>query len=174
MADLKGPRARKPYVPQDDQAIFNLKHYQVSFDTDAFNAMIQSAGISVIHFRAIPDPSGMTQKGDTHDVSGNKQSSDGFIFKEAGKCRALFTSNNSQQSFDALGIVASSSAYMTFPDKYDNADIPIIITPYDRFYLENIEIRVATYQFIEANSNGVDKLQFPATFVEYIIDANNV
>jgi hypothetical protein len=169
----KGPRSRRSRETEGLQAINDLPAVQVSFDDEAFMHRLRAHGIRVTHYRAIPDPRGMVSRGDNHDVHGQRDSSDGFIFKEAGTCQALFVSNGTEVSMEDIGNMSFSTAFLTFPDKYENGN-PVIIMPWDRFFLEDIEIRVGAGQYIEANRNGIDKLQYPATCVEHLIDADGI
>lgn len=178
MAKTKfGPRNRLPRVPQGTQLIMQLEHYQNSFDKEAFNKLIQSQGVLVEHYRAIPDPRGMYDRGDAHPiVSGIPRSSDGFIYKKAGEMHAFFSANSDQWTLQTEGNIQHAMAVMTLPELYEdpNNKLPILVSPYDRFYIKDIEVRVINLQFIEAHPTGVDILQFPATCVEELVDSDGI
>lgn len=174
MAINTGPRSRKSRSAEGNQAINNLPQVEVSFDMDAFKNAIRAHGIKVTHYRAIPDPSGMLSRGDSHNANGLRSSSDGFIYKEAGQAWVLFTNNSNQTNVQPEGTISNSTAYMTLPDTYEGTDNPVIVSPWDRFYLENIEVRSSYTQYLEASPLGIDRLHFPATCVEHLIDANGV
>lgn len=163
---------RNPHKPEGRQEIFNFQQTQVSFDKNAFSELVQSQGVRLTHLRAIPSPLGMANRGDMHAVGSIRESTDSFIYKEAGCCTALFTSNSSQHSVDQLGDIAFSTAYLTLPDYYENGD-PILVSAWDRFYFKDVELRVIHTQYMEYNQKGIDKLQYPATCVEHLIDADN-
>jgi len=169
-----GPKSRTSRDPHGIQAINSVPEYQVSFDPSAFDNLLATHGIRVKHFRAIPDPTGMASKGDTHDVLGIRQSSDGFIYKEIGCVQVLLQSNNTTVDVAGEGTLSFASAYMTMPRFYENSENPIIASPWDRFFISDIEIRVINMQYIEASSIGTDRLQYPATCVEHLIDANGI
>lgn len=175
MSTNYGPRRRQSRKPAGQQREILQTPVQPSFNEVAFRNAINSHGIRVVHFRAIPDPSAMTSKGDNRAVDGIRMSSDGFIYEEAGTLQALFVSNSDEERILPEGIIEYSSAYMTLPEFYeDKPKVPVLVMPWDRFFLKDIEIRVAGRQTVEASSSGIDRLRFPATCVEYLIDAAGV
>lgn len=176
-----GPRGRDGRPAEGIQAPINIVDTQVSFDREAFMHAIRTHGINVDHYRAIPDPVGMASKGDNHAVQTGhvRSNSDGFIYDLAGTFRALFTSNGTSENQTALGAIAFSTAYATPHDYYEDqangekpTDMPVLLTQYDRLYIKDIEARVVHTQYVEATSTGIDKLQYPATCVEFVKDAN--
>lgn len=172
-----GPRNRRGRKPLGPQAPINLNEVQVSFDKEAFMHAIKTHGVYFVHYRSIPDATGMLSKGDSHAVgSGNLRSnSDGFIYEKVGEFRALFMLNSNYAQQFPEGHINFATAYVTVPETYE--DCPkesVILAPYDRLYIKDIEARVVHRQYVEATSVGVDKLQYPATCVEFLRDANGV
>lgn len=170
----RGPRGRKPRAPEGNQIPYVIPQNQISLDPLAFDQLIESQGVKLIHYRAIPDPRGMTSRGDTHDVLGVRSNVDGFIYKEAGCLQVFFQNNPNNSGLNERGIIEVASAYITMPRTYENSDEPVIVDQFDRFFIKDIEARVATKQFIEASATGTDILQYPATCIEYIVDSNGV
>ena len=171
-----GPRRRVSRKPEGVQRNLRFFKAQTSFDLQAFRDFINSQGVRVVHFRAVPDPTGKTSRGDNRAIDGQaRRSSDGFVYEEAGIRQVLVYSNAEQENFVAEGAIEYSTAYMTLPDfDEDKPDCPVLVMPWDRFYLKDIEIRVLARQDIESNSTGIDRLNFPATCVEHLRDANGV
>lgn len=167
-----GPRDRRIKESQGQQQVFTLNHWQQSFDVKAFDKLIESQGILVTHYRAIPDPTGMSSLGDIHAVQSRKGSSDGFLYKEVGKLYVSFNNNSSNWDIDVTGMIKHDSAVCTPSLKYENCDNPVLLAPYDRLFIEDVEMRTVTSQYVEANTTGVDKLQYPATCVEHLVDAD--
>lgn len=159
-------RVPKPVVGR--QNFFNIIKTQMSFDVEAFNQMLQSQGVRLEHFRAIPDPRALASRGDVRhtDPIGNI---DGYIYKCAGVFTGLFLSNANGPQTEIEGIMDASSAYITPPQFYDDSEEPIIIANFDRFFLKDVEARVIADQFVEATEFGVDRLAFPALCVEHLI-----
>jgi hypothetical protein len=167
-----GPRVRQDKPASPLQQIIQQQEVQQSFDPKSFDIFISGQGIEITHLKAIPDPTGMIDIGDSHASSQPRSSSDGFKYIEAGKLTALFSSNSMYGNTDALGYLQNSTAYMTMPRFYTSCpDEAVIVSPYDKFYLADIEVKVVGRQFVEANYTGIDRLQYPAVCVEYVIDA---
>jgi hypothetical protein len=174
MADNNGPRNRKSRTPTGPQLKIEEIDYQISFDVEAFDNFIRSQGIWITHYRAVPDPRGMASLGDNRDVLNLKPSdSDGFVYRKAGRAQVLFTSNNKNVDPKDLGEMAFSTAYITLPRYYEDGS-DVVVHSWDKFYLEDIEIKVTTTQYVEANKKGVDRLQYPAVKVTDLLDANGV
>jgi hypothetical protein len=168
-----GPRRRESRPLDGVQQIFKLAEYQQSFDIEAFDHLIRSQGVKVIHYRALPDPSGMASLGDVHAVQSKRKSSDGFIYKPAGEMHIWFSSNSSDWNIEVEGMIKHDTAVVTTPHKYEDCpEKDVILAPYDRFYLKDVEVRVVAMQYVEANSTGVDKLQYPVVCVEHLEDAD--
>jgi hypothetical protein len=173
-----GPRPKESQPADGMQQIFKLAKYQQSFDKEAFDFLIQGQGVKVTHFRAIPDPTGMASLGDVHAVQSKRQSSDGFLYKEVGCFHMFFSSNSGEWTVEVEGLTSHDTAVVTFPMIYEDKDgqpipdRPVLIGKYDRFYMKDVIVRVIAMQYVEANTTGVDKLQYPATCVEHLIDAD--
>lgn len=175
MSDKVGPRARIPRKPEGTQIPINEYEYQISFDSKAFDDYIKSQGVWVTHYRAIPDPRGMASRGDNRDILNIRpQDSDGFIYKKAGDLQVTFTLNSKQVSQDPLGEMSFSMAYITLPRYYPGTKEEVLVHPWDKFYLKDIEIRVVNLQFLESRKEGVERLQYPAVRVELLVDANGI
>jgi hypothetical protein len=169
-----GPRSRQSRETEGTQLPFNLLPYQHSFDKEAFNQLVRSQGIKLLHYRAMPDPSGMSGRGDSHAVQSQRQSSDGFLYKEVGTVQAFFSGNSSDFNVKTEGLIKHDTAVLTLAENYDNCEDPILVAPYDRFFCTEVELRVINMQYLEASSIGIDKLQYPATCVEWLVDADGI
>jgi hypothetical protein len=171
----QGPKARDSRTPEAEQLFIQLQRFQQSFDASAFDALVRSQGVRVVHLRAIPDPSGKADSGDTHAVQGPRQPSDGFIYKEAGCMQVFFSNDSSQFQVEIEGLIKHDTAVITPPAYYeDDPTKPVLLAPYDKLYIKDVELRIINQQFVEASSTGIDRLQYPATCVEHLIDANGV
>lgn len=170
-----GPRPRNPRRLRGQQRPIYQWDAQVSFDPNAFRNFIISQGISVTHFRAIPDPTGFNSVGDNHGVAFPRKSVDNYLYQEGGSMQVLFSSNSEQVIDQAEGVIDHATAYMTLPEYYmDKPEEPVLIMPRDRFYLKDIEIRVVAREKIESNATGIDRLRYPAVSVEFLQDARGV
>jgi hypothetical protein len=170
----KGPRKPVPRTPSGVQATSDVPEVQASLSYEAFENVVKAQGISVIHYRAIPDPRGMASRGDNHDTQSVRETEDQFIYKKAGECKVIFSNNQTNISIEAVGEVNFSTAFMTLPQTYDGSRQAVIVQQWDRFFLKDVEVRVINSQFIETSATGVDRLQYPATCVEALIDADGI
>lgn len=168
-----GPRPRVDRPIDGPQSIIDLQKAQVSFDAEKFDFLIRTHGVRMIHQRALPDPRGMASRGDNRDsLNIRPRDSDGYIYKNSGYLHAWFHNNSRQDQSQDLGELISSSVYMTVTRFYDETREPVILCPWDRFYLADIEMLVSGMQFMEASATGIDRLQFPVVKVIDLIDAN--
>jgi hypothetical protein len=171
-----GPRKRRYRKPEGSQIPTIIPQEQISFNKYAFDEMIRSMGVRLMHYRAIPDPTGMASRGDGHPSQDDHGvigpgGSGGYLFQEAGCVQAFFQANNTSEPLEPLSVISNSTAYITLPTHYENGEDAVMVSEYDRFYLLDIEVRVVGKQFVEASATGTDRLQYPATCVEYIADA---
>jgi len=162
---------RKPV----DHYITDLPTVAIGFDVEAFDDAIRNQGVRLIHFRAIRCPVGMTDIGDNRrphpDHSG---CSNGFLYERAGSVTALLIGNGNNPSLRDIGFVDGASFTSTFPRQYDDPCVPpkpFYMAPFDRFYLDEEDITVSTWQLVKSNPSGLDKLSFPAVEVERLVDA---
>lgn len=175
MSDQNGPRARKSRKLSGLQTFTSpQQEVQISWDAQAFDDAIKNQGVIVTHYRAMPDPSGMTDRGDIHASNADRESSDGFIYIKAGDVNVFFSNNGNNSQLMEFGNIDFATAYMTLPRHYIDCEEPVIVAPFDRFFLKDIEVRVVNFQRLEASSTGLDRLQYPATCVEHLIDANGI
>ncbi len=154
----------------------SLPSQTVSFDPNAFNELIQSQGVRLVHYKALRCPVGMV------DIDDNRRPhedhagcSNGFIYYKAGVVTAFMQGiGNSQQSHD-VGLLESSSSATTFPQFYEESEEQVIVAPFDRFFLqeENEEDQqvVETWHLVVAHQSGIDRLHYPAQKVTKLIDS---
>lgn len=170
-----GPRKPKSRPAQGVQRNIEQGQYQISFDIDRFDEVIDSQGINLIHYRAFGDPRGMTSRGDNRDSYNIKpKTSDGFIYRKSGILRGFFSNNSASTNESDVGNTDSASAYLTLPRTYSDSDDPVLVHPWDKFYLADIETKVVTTQFHEARESGIDRMHFPVVNVIDIMDARGV
>jgi hypothetical protein len=162
------PKAKQPKPLIGQQLNTTIPLNSVSFDFSAIDNLIRSQGVKLKHLRALPDPRGLTSRGD-YRREHSEGNSDGLIFREAGCFYATFTSNDKMPLYEVEGEIDASTAYVTPPTAYEGTQEPIIINVFDRFEIQDIELRVVTTQLVETNATGRDRLSFPAICVEHLI-----
>lgn len=155
---------------------FNLPKQDYNYDPEAFDHLIRSHGVTFEHYRAMQCPIGVTDKYDSR--KGNHQGHgciNGFLLRKAGVVTASFAGNSTKYNQADMGLVDGSSVRTTLPRFYDDpSDKPVSVTPFDRFYVKNLTATAIHWQLVEANITGIDRVQYPVTSIEYIIDANGV
>jgi hypothetical protein len=146
---------------------------RVSFDMSAFDDAIRSHGVSLVHHQAMPCPVGMTDLDDnrrpaSHDGCG---CSNGFLYNVGGGITALFTNNNKSKNHTDLGMWDGSTVVMSFPRTYDGTSTPVLVSPFDRFYLAEENLVVITWQRFIHREDSLDRLKYPACAVTNLVDS---
>lgn len=153
---------------------------QISFNLDKQDQFVKSHGVCFMHYRAMPSPIGLKDRGDyRRSDSLDTISENGFIYKKAGEFQGVVLGNSNKKQTVEGGLYDFSEARLTLPrfyneDSEEAAGERIHLVQGDRIYLKNVskeEKDVVNYQRVEYNPNGVDFLQFPATSVEFIMDS---
>lgn len=156
---------------------------QISFNLDKQDQFVQSHGICFIHYRAIPSPIGLKDRGEyRRSDSLDTISENGFIYKKCGEFKGVVLSNSKNKRPVEGGMYDFSEARLTLPrfyneDSDEDAGERIHLVQGDRLFLKNVEKEekdVVNYQRVEYNPNGTDYLQFPATKVEFLMDSQGI
>lgn len=143
------------------------------FDEDAFHDLLNKAGVTFLHYRAIKCPIGTVDQYDgRRPHSDHSSCSNGFIYNLAGQITCVFSSNKLQTRLVDLGLFNESSAVLTIPTTYDNSEEPVYVFPYDRLFIKDYHTQVVNTEEIEYNATGIDRLQFPAVKVQDLIDSH--
>lgn len=175
---MVGKKAGKLQLDALPKAPMELE--QISFNMDKQDQFIQSHGISFIHYRAMPSPIGMKDRGEyRRSDSLDTISENGFVYKKCGEFRGVVLGNSKQKKPVEGGLYDFSEARLTLPRFYneDSEEVPgerIHLVQGDRLYLKNVSVEeknVVNYQRVQYNPNGSDYLQFPATYVEFLMDS---
>lgn len=170
---MAGPKKRNPRSPVGHQKIHEFQVYQQSFDPEAFDHQIQSHGVRFKHMKAVPDPSGKTSRGDMIAVNKpNSANSDGFIYVEAGIVVATMSSNSSNTSIEEIGTFDHAVCYITMARNYEDNGEVIMVNEHDKFEPCDVELKVVGTQLLESSPTGVDRLNFPAYCIEYVIGSD--
>lgn len=153
---------------------------QVSLDLDKLDQFSTGLGVDFIHYKAIPSPIGLKDRGDYRRPDGlDTISSNGMIYVKAGVFTATFIANSESQSFDSAGILDYSTARLVMPRFYNkNSEVAagerIYIAPGDRLHLTDphADVKVPNYHRMDFDwETKLDRLNFPAVKVEFIIDS---
>lgn len=146
----------------------------VRLDPNAMDMILRSHGVMMQHFRAIRCPLGVEDRFDIRAHGDHSNCSNGFIYRLAGEVTVFFSGNGSSTQLEDIGIMDGSTTQITIPRFYDNKDEEVAVQHYDRFFLKEIAATSVNTQLVEAHISGIDRLQYQAVEVEYVIDADGI
>lgn len=155
---------------------------RISFDNDAFDEMLRSQGVKLVHYQAMRCPVGMTNLDDNRRPHEDHAGcSNGFIYQKMGTITALFIGNSKHKNPSDLGYWDGSTVQVSFPRYYDQADncpaderVEIFVAPFDRFYLYESSILVPTWQLFLHHESGLDRVKYPPVKVQSLMDAAGI
>lgn len=151
----------------------SLPDAAVSFDIPAFDRLIESQGVTFVHWRAMRCPVGLVDQYDIRRPHEDHEGcSNGFVYTCAGKIKAAFTGNSNAPNFSGTGILNGASVSVTMDRFYDGTREPIYISAFDRLYLDEENIAVVNWQLFEASATGRERLNFPVVQVQDLIDTD--
>lgn len=161
--------AKKPF---EYKQAFDLPRTAIDFDEEAFQAMIHSQGVQLVHYAAQPCPVGKVDLGDNRRPHDDHEGcSNGYIYTKMGTVSALFTNQGNTQSLRELGYVDGASVVVTFPLGYDDVDTEFAPAQFDRFYLKEEAIVEPMWEYVRNHETGMERLSFPAVrFLLPIVD----
>lgn len=148
----------------------------ISFDADAFDALLRGQGVKLVHYRAMRCPVGMIDLDDNRRPHPDHVGcTNGFVYTKVGTITALFTGNSKHKNIEDIGWWDGSTVQVSFPRSYDQCDdcdaVEFFVAPFDRFYLHEENIMVPTWQLFLHNETGLDRLKYPVVKVEDLMDA---
>jgi len=137
-----------------------------AFNPDDFAAFIDSNGVELIHYKAIPCPVGLEDEQDSVHKNHVPHAgcSNGYIFIEAGCLVATFNNAPNLWNLGDTGLVSGSTCMVTFPFTYTDGITPVVIAVQDRFYLKDIQCYVTSQQRFQRGNGTTDFLHFPPEY----------
>jgi hypothetical protein len=171
---------RPPKGPQLDSIPRIGDLPQVSLDLKKLDQFSTGLGVDFIHWKAVPSPIGLKDRGDYRRPDGlDIMSSNGMIYIKAGCFTATFIGNPDSHNFGEGSILDYSTARLVMPRFYNkNSEVAagerIYIAPGDRIYIadKNVDVNVPNYHRMDFNAQTlVDKANFPISKVEWIVDS---
>lgn len=170
----KGPQL--PTLPRQG----NL--FQASFDLNKLDQFVTGLGIQFAHYKAMPSPFGLKDKGDYRRPDGpDTLSSNGFLYKKSGCFTAAMVGNSTGQRRGESAIVDDSTSRIVLPRFYDKNGEPsegqrIYLAPGDRIYIAdpNADVLVTNYEKMEFESDQHNRPMFPIERIEFIEDSRGI
>lgn len=178
MADKK-----RPADQQVDTIDRSSPFIQESFDLDRMDSFVSGLGVQYLHYKAIVSPIGKKDRGDYRRSDGvDTITSNGMIYKLAGKFTATMTDNSRNDKRGDAGILDVSEGRLVMPRFYDTETgtangARIYLAPGDRIYVCDPEADVLVSNFHEMDYEfGIDNQSvFPISKLELpIIDSQNI
>lgn len=159
----------------------------VKEDFGANNIFISQNGILMMHYMAVPDVINQKVAGDLRANFGQENNSqfenrddlhreNGFIYIKQKPIHVVFTSNSKNLQYTPAGLYNDSGAYATINRHYSTTNETANISEYDKLIPcePSCETFSVNWQKFQHNPTGVDRLQYPATQVLYMIDSDGV
>lgn len=175
MADKKPQGNQITAYPEGD-----LDH-QISINLDALEDFVNSHGVDYIHYKALPSPIGLKDRGDYRKIdAADVVASNGFIYKCAGEFTAAVVSNSKSKNPMDGGLFDESVARLIMPRYYNSKEgdseskETIHLAPGDRLYIKDLETLVPNYQRLQYNPDNEDVPQFPIVKTEFLVDSRNI
>lgn len=166
MSNLKGEQ--KITLPVNPKDLF-----QTSFNLEKMDQFVSSLAVSWEHFKGMPSPIGLKDKGSYRRDELDTKSSNGMIYTKAGEFSATMLGNSSSKHPVDGGQYDNAVARLVLPRFYDSdKDKRIYLSVGDRVYLKDVETLVTNTQFVQHNNDTlIDFLQYPAKCVEGLMDS---
>lgn len=149
----------------------------VSFDPEAFDQLIRTQGVEMVHYAAMPCVVGMIDADDERRPHEHHQEcSNGYIYTEVGSVTCGFLSNSKEVKALDMGRADGSTVQVIFPRYYDCTECePVQPAPFDRIYLKDENCApVVTWERYNASETGVDKLRYPAIKIVFLHDSTGI
>ena len=178
---------RTPLSVNDNPILFPKPFEGVTADPFAENALISSMGIRFFHYQAVSDPLHQVDSGGlrhSFDQESLQQFEDtdrfqrenGFIYFKRGIIHGVFSGNSKDLKYLPAGLYTDSGASLSLNRYYENSTDKIEVSENDKLIpceLPSEFFTTISHKF-DHNASGIDRLQFKAVNVRYLIDSAGV
>jgi hypothetical protein len=177
--------SNKPFSKDDkvDTIDRNGPYVQESFDLARLDDFVAGLGVEFLHYKALPSPIGKNDRGDYRRNDGvDTITSNGMIYKCAGKFTATMTDNSRERERGAAGTLDPSESKLVMPRFYNkdggiaNGD-RIYLLPGDRIYVcdPQVDDLVVNAQWIDYEDGTHNTSMFPIVKMDApITDSRNI
>lgn len=170
---------RKPKGAQLDTIRRPGDLFQASFDLRKQDQFVTSLGVQFLHYKALPSPIGLKDKGGYRRSDGvDTISSNGMLYQNAGCFTAVILGNSAKRKFGEGGVLDDSTARMVMPRFYDKGEKVaegnrIYLSPGDRVYIADphADVLVPNMQRMDFEPDQDNRPMFPICKIEYIQDS---
>jgi hypothetical protein len=173
---------RKPKGTQLDAIPRASAPFQVTLDLVKQDQFVTSLGVDWIHYKAMPSPIGLKDRGDYRRSDGlDTISSNGMLYFKAGCFTATMVDNSKSQKPSEGGVLDYSTSRLIMPRFYNkngeqaNGD-RIYLAPGDRVYIAdpNADILVPNYQRMDFDPDNDNRPMFPICKMEFVEDSRGI
>jgi hypothetical protein len=155
---------------------------QESFDLNRLEDFVTGLGVEFLHYKSLPSPIGQKDRGDYRRNDGvDTITSNGMIYKCAGRFTAVMTDNSRDRKRGEAGILDPSESRLVMPRFYNDKDTAdgkrIYLAPGDRIYVcdPTADVKVSNPQKMDYEE-GIDNVpMFPIVELEMSpVDSRNI
>ena len=155
---------------------------QESFDLNRLEDFVTGLGVEFLHYKGMPSPIGLKDRGDYRRSDGvDTITSNGMIYKCAGKFTATMTDNTRDRKRGEAGFLDPSESRLVMPRFYNDRDIAdgkrIYLSPGDRIYVADptVDVLISNPQKMDYQENVDNVPVFPICELEMpITDSRNI
>lgn len=157
----------------DSHIQLELDKHAIGMDPEAFDELIHSNGIQMVHYAAMRCPVGLTDPDDLRRACDHHiDCSNGFLYQRMGELTVGFIGNGGDTRFSDAGRLDSSTVTVVLPRFYDDGDQEQVeVSVFDRMFLKENPILVSTWQTFAVHVSGHDRLMFPVEKVRSLVDS---
>lgn len=172
----------RPRTVVQEQIPAGLAH---SPDVDAWDDLLRSQGIRMVHYRAMECPFGLADKDDAMRRIHPQHAgcSRGFLYDRAGDVVVLASGNTQSTDQQDPGLLDGSTLSATFARFYEPREgreyadcdaVRVFVSPFDRLFLAEEAVLWPHWERVERSPLDSDRLRFPAVSVQRLVDADLV
>ena len=163
MAMPKIPSIKMPAVSFQQM---QSKVPNVTLNPESFNDLINSQGIRMIHQKPVPCPNIRDINAPAHE-SNCSYCYNGFVYYDQREFIGALGSNSMDRVFGANGTWDMDQATIIVPSKDMQGNV-LDVQYFDQILLPDYTVRY--YQRLEHSQGGIDRLHFPASSVDFVMD----
>lgn len=164
----------------------SANYIQESFDLNRLDDFVAGLGVEYLHYKAMPSPIGKKDRGDYRRSDGTDTiTSNGMVYKCAGKFRGAMTDNSRQKKTGGAGTLDPAEGLLVMPRFYEPAGQPcepgahgdrIYLMPGDRLYIADptVDNLVSNAHSMDYEPTNDNVPMFPIVRLELpILDSQN-
>lgn len=141
---------------------------QVAHNLQAYEALIRSHGMRMVHSRPLPCPNRKDLYTGDHDPS-CPLCHNGYLYYGQREFVGAFEGNSNSRQFGANGTWDLDQASIVIPTVYSDGTT-MDVQFFDQVIIPDVTVRY--YQLVEHSQTGIDRLHFPAKTIDKVVGAD--